>query len=79
MEKKNRHLELGMVLELMVFMMPNDREASSIMTRTVSGMRQRAWVLFTVLHGIGCHAMTIHVQLHASTCNGDLYAVDVSP
>ena len=41
MEKKNCHLELGMVLELMVFMMPNDREASSIMTRTESGMRQR--------------------------------------
>ena len=79
MEKENRHLEPEMVLELMVFMMPNDREASSIMTRTGSGMRQRTWVLFTVLHGIGCHAITIHVQVHGSTWNGDLYAVDVSP
>ena len=70
MEKKNRHLELGMVLELMVFMMPNDREASSIMTRTESGMRQRAWVQFTVFHGIGRHAMNIRVHVQTSACHG---------
>ena len=65
MQKENRHLEPEMILELMVFMMLADREASSKMTRNESGMRQKAWILFTVLHGIGCHAMCKYMPAHA--------------